>query len=423
MRRMSWPGVRLPGIWLERTGKITLATGEVGKKTERSTEMNELSHMPAAGGSVRRLMAVLLALVLCLAGIGVSANANVARADETNVVSGNGSITIEDCEYNGIANQGAEVRLYQVAVVGDAGSWQPASAFANLPVDWTLLTSGTAEDANKLSETLKGLIEQHGIAPTQSGLVGADGSLKFTGLADGLYLILYGANAVGGMNCDSGKSLVALPASSDEMEAGAADRQAARRAVERSDGQTVSQAVEQTTGRSVRMSSVAADDGDRDVVIQPKLKCTVFENPRQPIDLTVTKVWKGDHEHPAKVIAQLLRDGEVVDEAELNEANGWKHTWKDLEPDYDWTVVEKTVPDGYVVTIERDGDVVTLTNTYTPPATPPETPPEEVPPATPPSKVPPLSETGVAVLAIAGVAVLLLAVGLGIRFVRRRKRG
>lgn len=83
------------------------------------------------------------------------------------------------------------------------------------------------------------------------------------------------------------------------------------------------------------------------------------------VDVSVLKVWKGG-DNKTEVIAQLLKDGTVHKEAVLNSNNNWRYTWENLNDDYNWTVVEKQVPKDYVVSIEKDGNVFVLVNTYKP---------------------------------------------------------
>ena len=73
----------------------------------------------------------------------------------------------------------------------------------------------------------------------------------------------------------------------------------------------------------------------------------------------------------------------------LNEKNGWRYLWTDLDADDDWRVVEKEVPDGYTVSIGREGITFVVTNTCQPENPPdqpdqPENPPDE--PENPPDR-------------------------------------
>ncbi len=98
-------------------------------------------------------------------------------------------------------------------------------------------------------------------------------------------------------------------------------------------------------------------------------------------EVTVEKKWvnNGYTGQPSSVTVQLMKNGSttVGDAVELNSTKNWKYTWEDL-PKYDgnsttpiaYTVVETTVPSGYLATTERVVDdsettKVTITNTAT----------------------------------------------------------
>ena len=103
-----------------------------------------------------------------------------------------------------------------------------------------------------------------------------------------------------------------------------------------------------------------------------------FDDPTPPshdyTKLTVRKVWVDDGiDRPESVIVQLLRNGEVREEIELNQNNQWAYTWDRLDEDYTWSVREKNVPNGYEAFYTTEGNVTTITNTEkTEPITPPE---------------------------------------------------
>ena len=112
---------------------------------------------------------------------------------------------------------------------------------------------------------------------------------------------------------------------------------------------------------------------DYDLTVEPKFEGT----PPEVNDLTVVKVWddKGkESRRPDEVTVHLLANGEEYDTQILNKENNWQYCWKDLVSEIDWTVTEDPL-DEYKVAIERDGDIVFVTNTstYVPPA-PPEIP-------------------------------------------------
>lgn len=80
--------------------------------------------------------------------------------------------------------------------------------------------------------------------------------------------------------------------------------------------------------------------------------------------LTVKKVWKLDNGgNPTDFITVvLMRDGKEYQTVELNAENGWEYSWRNLSDRYDWSAKEINVPDGFTVTTEQNGMVVTITN-------------------------------------------------------------
>jgi hypothetical protein len=67
------------------------------------------------------------------------------------------------------------------------------------------------------------------------------------------------------------------------------------------------------------------------------------------IDIHVDKIWLNDTEddRPGKIEVELLRDGEVIDEVELNNETGWEYDWEDLDANYDYDVRESYQIPGY----------------------------------------------------------------------------
>ncbi len=108
----------------------------------------------------------------------------------------------------------------------------------------------------------------------------------------------------------------------------------------------------------------------------------LFDDPVPPEDktyMTVHKVWDDDGaDRPDSIRAELLRDGEKYADAVLNDDNAWTFTWGDLEEDHDWTVREAEVPEGYTVSYDVLGNIVTIINTADKGDTPPPPPKDPV---------------------------------------------
>lgn len=137
------------------------------------------------------------------------------------------------------------------------------------------------------------------------------------------------------------------------------------------------------------------------------------ENPKR-MDYQVIKLWK-DTCHPEKrpesITVRLYCDGVPYGEpVKLPENGRWSHTWKNLDVNHKWTVVEETVS-GYKSEVATDGTTFLITNTHTHTSTPtnPTTPSK-------PGKLPQTGQLWWPVPLLLWAGVLCLVIGL----IRRR---
>lgn len=107
-------------------------------------------------------------------------------------------------------------------------------------------------------------------------------------------------------------------------------------------------------------------EGDA-ITAEPKYDKTSVPDDGDTVDRKVLKIWEDDGyeaQRPKRIRVELLRDGEVWDTVTLNEKNNWRYTWRDLDSGHSWKVVEQTVPEGYTVSVSREGITFVITNTY-----------------------------------------------------------
>ena len=96
----------------------------------------------------------------------------------------------------------------------------------------------------------------------------------------------------------------------------------------------------------------------------------IGENTGSTYETTVQKVWenKGYAEAQPDSVTVHLKEkytGDVVDTAELNAGNAWKHTFADLPDSPEHYTVEEEPVDGYTARYAQDADgSFTITNTY-----------------------------------------------------------
>lgn len=218
---------------------------------------------------------------------------------------------------------GAAFRLYSIGKVVE-DEYVLTGSFAAYQVD---LKEDTAGD------TLAGYVQRDGLKPTAEA-ASADGRVSFESLPMGLYLLL---------------------------------------------GERIQEDRVVYTPRPVLLSLPQMDE-ERNLIWDAEIQGK-YDRLKLP-DLTevpVCKIWKDDDEasRPKEITVQLLADGEVKDSVVLNKENNWSYTWKNLEPEYEWKVLEKEVPKGYTVSLEKQGAAFVLINRGTPPPPPP--PPPEIP--------------------------------------------
>lgn len=289
----------------------------------------------------KRMTVILISLLLCTLCM-----ANTAFAYGNIDISQKTSVTVCFAEKeNGF--QAVNFRVYRVADVDQSGEFTLAGDFRSYPVS---LKDMTSSKWRALSQTLNAYVQRDRLQPMKTEKTGTDGCVTFSDLTSGLYLITGDSCTRGGVTYTPEPMLVSLP------------------------------------------DLTAENEWD----YHPKVYCKYdrYNNTSTPerVQRKVQKVWKDDgneNKRPATISVQLLKNGNVADTVTLSEENNWEYTWKNLDSRYTWLVTEKEIPEGYTVTVQREGSVFIVTNTYPeeeygePPKEPTEEPPVE------PSEKPP----------------------------------
>ena len=128
---------------------------------------------------------------------------------------------------------------------------------------------------------------------------------------------------------------------------------------------TLTVVVEEKSDRLIIASKILTKDGQ-------SAEKAVFINGYNPdhTNIRVTKVWKGDGDHPQSVQVQLYKGGTAHGTpVTLNVGNEWTHLWSGLDKSAVWTVDEVNVPFGYAKTVTGNaetGFIVTNTKGSTP---------------------------------------------------------
>lgn len=238
--------------------------------------------------SLKRLPGLLFALAFCVSLFVTSVSA-----------ANTGSLTLS------YGQDGAEFNIYRVAVLSD-GAYELTDTFAEYSVDLS------AEDWTDTAVTLEAYVQLDSIAPDGSGSI-SGGSVTFTGLEEGLYLV------------------VGEDTTSDEY-------------------------------RFLPVSFLVYVEGDVTSVV----KYEEIPVETATVSLDVKKVWSGDTKavRPTSVTVQLLQDGEIYDTQTLSGSNSWTYTWDGLDASADWQIAEIGVAENYTVSVSRSSNSFTVTNTY-----------------------------------------------------------
>lgn len=124
------------------------------------------------------------------------------------------------------------------------------------------------------------------------------------------------------------------------------------------------------------------DENSREWVNQYQIK-PKFEWTQMPenckIIRKVLKIWqdKGyEEQRPTRIKVMLLKDRKIYDTVILSKDNNWSYTWKDLDADAEWMIVEEDMAK-YETIVTLKGITFVLTNVYIgPPEIPPYNPPD-----------------------------------------------
>ena len=89
--------------------------------------------------------------------------------------------------------------------------------------------------------------------------------------------------------------------------------------------------------------------------------------PNDEIHLKVLKLWKGDNgrtNRPTTIEVEIFRNGISEKTVILSEENHWTYNWTAKDDGAIWTVVERNIPSGYTMTVEKRETAFVLTNRH-----------------------------------------------------------
>ena len=262
-----------------------------------------------------RKIAILLALFVCLMGILPRG----AKAAESPDPTKSCSLNLV-CSYQLKLLEGMQLRIYRVANGTADTGFSLSGSFASLPVSLAGLSGSAWSTA---AASIAAYIQPNGIAATASGKTDATGKVSFSGLTQGLYLIVGDTLKIGLNSYFVEPFLIALPS----------------------------------------MSQSGA--WQYDVTAYPKI-VDPEEGVPEYFDLLVMKQWVDagtTTKRPDQIDIALLRNGVVYDTHTLTSADSWRYTWTNLSNQYIWSAIETTRLADYTVQYQRSATTLVIVNT------------------------------------------------------------
>ena len=273
---------------------------------------------------VKRRMAVIVFLTcLCFMLFPCCVKAT-STADVTGAIN-----TEQDCflmmsyTCDGTAFVDVTVKLYKIAEVSADFQYTLTSSFSSSGLILNEVRSN--DEWNVIRSTLEAYVMADNIAADMVEQTDSSGQVCFASLKPGLYLATVGFVKQGDLNCFFDSALIALPGLG-------------------------------ANGLWQYQVSVAS-------------KSEMLPPSDEEVELKVLKLWKGDegqNSRPKKVEVEIFRDGMSYEKIVLSQENNWSYSWTVKGDDTKWTVIERNLPTGYTMTVEKRDTSFVLTNTFVP---------------------------------------------------------
>lgn len=274
---------------------------------------------------MKRILHILCVLLVCLTAVGPLSVGAVNPIDPQQPASLTIRYRYEDLELSGLT-----CSVYRVAEVSPDGTYTLTGDFAAYPVNIYGVTS-QAEWKN-IASTLSAYIAADGLAPTGSLVTDANGTVAFTQLMPGMYLI----QPVTVQNPDAVLTFEAF----------------------------------------VTLLPYPQEDGNHNYDVTAVPKVQRYTPTPTPLEYKVVKQWKDlghTTQRPESVTVDILKDGQVQSTQILARDNNWCYSWTAPDDGSVWQAVERSVPKDYTVTVVTRDSTIIITNIYESEPEPPKT--------------------------------------------------
>lgn len=255
---------------------------------------------------------IVLIMIMILLPVGVYAQGNVEMQHPVSVV--------YEAVYAGRPVSGMEVRMYQISTMDETGELHVLEPYSECSSDLDI--RGENDSAwQSMAEVMYQKILAGEYSVDVTGVTDENGIVTMGGMDKGLYLVCSDTCEINGYVYSSLPFFISLPDRNHEE-----------------------------------------NSWNYDVAVHAKIE----QNP-VVADYRVNKIWRDtgyENRRPSSITVSLICDGEPYGEPVTLPYEGhWSYTWHDLDTNHEWTVKEE-IPEGYRSTVNREGSVYILTNTY-----------------------------------------------------------
>lgn len=211
------------------------------------------------------------------------------------------------------------IQLYKVAEVSEDFQYTLSGKFADYPISIDDISS--QGEWKQLSTTLNSYMLADNISPTKTAVTDRNGKAVFSDLSCGLYLV----SAVDAVQNNKiyhfSEFVISIP--------------------------TVN------------------DYGNVNYNISAKPKSVKTEPLNNQVEYKAIKLWKDSNsdERPSSVEIAIYKNGLVQESKILNSENNWSYFWRAVDDGSEWTVIERNIPNGYKVSIEKNAESFVIVNT------------------------------------------------------------
>jgi len=260
------------------------------------------------------LLGCLLVAVLAVSG---SVPALAAEPVDTDCPA---SLTLQ-YKYGGEYFEGLEIKTYRIADVFEDGTFELCAPFDSLPVSIHGITTQT--EWKVITSTLAIFTVADELEPTLSALTDEEGFVKFENILPGMYLTL--------------SQKVVTESQSTEFES------------------------------FITVIPSPDEDGNHNYNVTAYPKCDARILTPDEIGYKAVKQWNDTgytEKRPEFVNIDIYKDGVLQSTEKLSAENDWCYSWTAPDDGGVWQAVERSVPEGYTVTVSESGNTLIITNTY-----------------------------------------------------------